>query len=75
MRDIIRLEMVFCNEHTLIVYPKTVFTRAGPTLEVDTSSAESSEDEVLEAEESLGVSHISQVLGMTLICPVLLVIV
>lgn len=28
------------------MYPKTVFTRAGPTLEVDTSSDESSEDEV-----------------------------
>lgn len=46
MRDIIGLEMVFCNEHTLIMYPKTVFNRAGPTLEVDTSSDESSEDEV-----------------------------
>lgn len=56
MRDIVGPEMVFCNEHTLIMYPKTVFTEAG---EEDTSSDEdSSGDEVSEAEEGLGVSDL-----------------
>ena len=56
MRDIVGPEMVFCNEHTLIMYPKTTFTKAK---EEDTSSDEdSSEDEVSEAEEGSGVSDL-----------------
>lgn len=56
MRDIVGPEMVFCNKHTPIMYPKTAFTIAG---EEDTSLDEdSSEDEVSDAEEGPGVSDL-----------------
>lgn len=56
MRDIVGPEIVFCNEHTLIMYPKTAFTK---TREENTSSDEdSSGDEVSEAEEDPDVSDL-----------------
>lgn len=56
MRDIVGPEMVFCNKHTFIMYPKTAFTKAE---EENTSSDEDfSEDEVSEAEEGLSVSDL-----------------
>lgn len=56
MHDIVGPEMVFCNKHTFIMYPKTAFAKSK---EEDTSSDEdSSEDEVLEAEEGPGDSDL-----------------
>ena len=53
MHDIVGPKIVFCNKYTLIMYPKTAFTKAKDR---DTSLDEDSlEDEVSDIEEGLRV--------------------
>lgn len=57
MRDVIGPEMVFCNEHTLIMYPRKAFPDAAVDQDdtFSTSSSRSdSEDDLSEAEEMPG---------------------